>query len=132
MHLNPTRAAEAPLTRRQAHPFFDGVDWENIRSQKAPIDPKAKVSLEDTPNPNAEEPSDDAAAESVPSEAAPSEAPTPKEGATPPPAAPADSPPIEEPAAQAAPSANAPSPPQEQSEPKNSDDADGGPQPTLF
>jgi topoisomerase-4 subunit A len=111
---------------------FISVKGVKARGKRLSVDPKAKVSLEDTPNPNAEEPSDDAAAESVPSEAALSEAPTPKEGATPPPAAPADSPPIEEPAAQAAPSANAPSPPQEQSEPKNSDDADGGPQPTLF
>eukprot|EP00036_Acanthoecidae_sp_10tr_P011457 CAMPEP_0182926216 /NCGR_PEP_ID=MMETSP0105_2-20130417/11229_1 /TAXON_ID=81532 ORGANISM="Acanthoeca-like sp., Strain 10tr" /NCGR_SAMPLE_ID=MMETSP0105_2 /ASSEMBLY_ACC=CAM_ASM_000205 /LENGTH=511 /DNA_ID=CAMNT_0025064097 /DNA_START=109 /DNA_END=1644 /DNA_ORIENTATION=+ len=33
----------------KAHPFLAGVDWDNIRSQKAPIDPKVK-SMDDTSN----------------------------------------------------------------------------------
>lgn len=32
-----------------AHPFFDGLDWENLRNQKAPIDPRVK-SIDDTSN----------------------------------------------------------------------------------
>jgi len=33
----------------KAHPFLESVDWDNIRSQKAPIDPKVK-SIDDTSN----------------------------------------------------------------------------------
>eukprot|EP00038_Savillea_parva_P027964 m.62496 g.62496 ORF g.62496 m.62496 type:complete len:501 (-) comp8092_c0_seq1:65-1567(-) len=33
----------------KAHPFLEGVDWENIRDQRAPIDPKVK-SMDDTSN----------------------------------------------------------------------------------
>jgi serine/threonine kinase 38 len=33
----------------KAHPFLEGVDWEGIRNQKAPIDPKVK-SMDDTSN----------------------------------------------------------------------------------
>eukprot|EP00041_Stephanoeca_diplocostata_P015199 m.288505 g.288505 ORF g.288505 m.288505 type:complete len:525 (+) comp19961_c0_seq3:216-1790(+) len=32
-----------------AHPFLSGVDWDNLRNQKAPIDPKVK-SIDDTSN----------------------------------------------------------------------------------
>jgi topoisomerase-4 subunit A len=115
---------------------FISVKGVKARGKRLSVDPKAKVTLEDTPNPNDVESSEDAVAgsappEAAPAESAPSEAPIQTDGATPSQAAPADSAPIQEPTAQAAPSANAPSPPQEQSEPKNSDDADG-PQPTLF
>eukprot|EP00035_Acanthoeca_spectabilis_P034884 m.31367 g.31367 ORF g.31367 m.31367 type:complete len:520 (-) comp6924_c0_seq1:1863-3422(-) len=33
----------------KAHPFLQGVDWDGIRSQKAPIDPQVK-SMDDTSN----------------------------------------------------------------------------------
>lgn len=101
---------------------FIAVKGVKARGKRLSVDPRAKVTLEDTPDPHAALPT--AAEENKDAASPPAPDPDPVQAE--------DTTPSPQPKSEAAPSPAASSTPAEGQESKNPEDADGGPQPTLF